>query len=127
MFSNKLKIENYELESKVAHLEFLNQQLQIARDYFAKENYELRCKLYDSAVNSEMQVDFEKMNAFSIERIYDDKHPPATIIGYKHKVSELEVQIKEWNLACSQATHDRLVKEFNQYINITPKRAKDKK
>ncbi len=125
MFNNKLQKEIDELECKVWDLEHQLYRYKEARDYFANENYKLRCEIHDFAVNSEMQVDFEKMDAFSIERTYDDKHGAATIIGYKHRCNAVEVEIREWNLACSQATHDRLVKEFNEYI--TPKRAKDKK
>jgi hypothetical protein len=56
-----------------------------------------------------VSIEFGTINAFSIERnIVDDTEK--TIIGY---ISEGRVH--EWSLMCSRESHERLVKEFNEY------------
>ena len=65
--------------------------------------------------------DFEKMNAFSIERMAKD-NLPCTVIGYplpkvevKDGVETTSTSIKEWYLYCSDKQHEKLVKEFEEY------------
>lgn len=56
------------------------------------------------------QVDFEEMNAFSIERLIEGS-TILTVIGYK-----VNDEIKEWYLRCDDIQHERLAEEFKQYM-----------
>jgi len=56
------------------------------------------------------EFDFEKMNAFSIERLRDQ-----TIIGYTLDEKEGTV-VREWFFGCSLERHKELVYEFNIVI-----------
>lgn len=64
----------------------------------------------NTARHSEMAVDYEKMNAFSIERVFSNGEAK-TVIGYMHGS-----QIREWNLFCDDDMHQELVDQFKQYI-----------
>lgn len=61
---------------------------------------------------SDFVVDFEKMNAFSVERVpCGDRYK--TTIGYF-----LNGEVKEWALWCNQNTHNRLAQEFREYLKV---------
>ena len=62
-------------------------------------------------------IDYKALNVFSIERTvvpqdseykYDRE---ATNIGYL-----IDGEVFEWCFRCSRETHERLVKEFNEYV-----------
>lgn len=57
-------------------------------------------------------IDFEKMNAFSVERIVKDNKPPHTIVGYFLQHPNGTTEVKEWVLYTSVKEHNRLVAEF---------------
>lgn len=64
---------------------------------------------------SEFNIKWDKMDAFSIERMGD--HQSAyTVIGYfladEHNVKH----VHEWKFYCSQEQHNRLAKEFTNGI-----------
>ena len=108
------KDETFELYQRIDNLTNIVKAAQDARDYYARELHELRLELSQAARSSPMQVDFRKMNAFSIERIQGEEGV-ITVIGYKHNVTANKVEIKEWRLECNDETHNRLVAEFNEY------------
>lgn len=67
-----------------------------------------------SATKCSASVDFNTLNAFSIERMVKD-HGPCTIIGYYPDPNEKSKEkVKEWYIYCDDAVHENLVKQFNQ-------------
>jgi hypothetical protein len=60
---------------------------------------------------SEFEIDFKAMNAFSIERSIQDNQT-ITIIGYRDK----EGSIGQWYLSCSEENHKRLAEQFKKDI-----------
>lgn len=102
-----------ELESEVERLEYTNKTYQdrLVEEY-SKASYSL---------------DFAKMNAFSIERNWSNGTHKTTI-GYilqepvvttegegSSRVTYKDV-VREWCLYCSHEEHERLVKQFNDYV-----------
>lgn len=106
--------EIFELCNKVDSLTAALNNANQARDYYANELHQLKMDIYNAARSAPMQVDFRKMNAFSIERIYENDQAN-TVIGHKHNITANKVEIKEWRLECNDETHNRLVAEFNEY------------
>lgn len=99
-----------ELEDSIADKDIEIERLKLKLD-------ELTKAAANTVVNSPMVVDFAKMKAFSIERLCDEhtRDVPVTIIGY---ILPNGTDIGEWNLNCSQATHNALVKKFVEYSNV---------
>jgi hypothetical protein len=64
-----------------------------------------------------VSVDWNRMRAFSIERLHDGNKQIATVIGYLKPCPEKADtdMVGEWWLYCNKETHDRLVAEFNNY------------
>lgn len=108
------KDETFELYQRIDNLTNTVKAAQDARDYYANELHQLKMDIYNAARSAPMQVDFRKMNAFSIERIYENDQAN-TVIGHKHNITANKVEIKEWRLECNDETHNRLVAEFNEY------------
>lgn len=73
---------------------------------------------------SEFVIDFEKMNAFSIERVptCNDDRPYKTVIGYF-----FGDEVKEWSLWCNLDTHNDLARQFRAYMQDQKKTEGKKK
>lgn len=56
-----------------------------------------------------MSLDFEGMNVVSVERVWEDGHA-STGFGYI-----LNGEMHSWYFHCSDATHSRIVSEFDAY------------
>jgi hypothetical protein len=74
-------------------------------------------QVFEQLYASSFAFDWEKGQAFSIERIHEWSteiymHIPITVIGYHKQDGDKQV-IGEWKFYCSQKEHDRLVEEFN--------------
>jgi acetoacetate decarboxylase len=86
-------------------------------DVYRKELETLRnfikSKANDQIEISAVEVDFERIDAVSIER-YVENNQIYTIVGYKDNKSS---SILEWNLFCSYQEHQKLAKEFREYKN----------
>lgn len=72
--------------------------------------------------NCTFVFDFNAVNAFSIERNWNNGKV-CTIIGYTtdeqiihdgDKITDKQI-VKEWYLYCSEEQHEKLVKEFNEH------------
>ena len=63
--------------------------------------------------SSDCEVDFEKINAVSIER-FEKYNQVYTIIGYKD-FNINSSKILGWNLYCSYQEHQKLAAEFREY------------
>lgn len=105
------------LEQEIDYLKYENSRLQEARDYFSNQAFELKKSLVQIARDSEVQIDFVKMNAFSIERLVDNKDLPQTVIGYFLTQGDGTKELREWFIQCNDTTHARLVSEFKDYVN----------
>ena len=83
-------------------------------------------KQYDDRVeqenkNAEFAVDWKKINAFSVERIYDPNSGKSrTVIGHlletAYESGYPYNQIREWNLNCSIEKHNELAAEFKERL-----------
>jgi hypothetical protein len=66
-------------------------------------------KIKGTVQDCTMVVDFDRMDAFSVERMIKDGKE-CTVIGYRN-----EGKIREWLLWCSRDQHERIVTEFNEW------------
>ncbi len=65
--------------------------------------------------NAPVSIDWNKMDAFSVERIWNHNgNGPTTNIGYYITNSDGNKVVKEWVLYCSLERHEELVKQFNE-------------
>lgn len=79
---------------------------------------------YRDFSNATFSVDFRAMNAFSVERLLSESMVPTTVIGYmlaepvtvKDEGTVTKDVVREWTLRCSAEQHERLVEEFNEYV-----------
>lgn len=122
LFKDKNKILE-ELDAKIAKKEAV--LTSICNTIIAKETdvakletgiAELTKKLkeakYEQVRDFKASVDWDAMQAFSIERVISTTHEvPVTCIGYK-----AENKVKEWILFVNKEIHDSLVEEFKQYV-----------
>ena len=106
---------------RIKELEDENQRLEYA-------NKAYKDRLDDEYSKASYALDWEKMNAFSIERMMEHGIPK-TVIGYitqeplittsgndeNQIITEKDI-VREWTLYCSHEEHQRLVKEFNDYV-----------
>jgi uncharacterized coiled-coil protein SlyX len=122
LFKDKNKILE-ELDAKIAKKESV--LTSICNTIVAKETdvakletgiAELTKKLkeakYEQVRDFNASVDWDAMQAFSIERVISTTHEvPVTCIGYK-----AENKVKEWILFVNKEIHDALVEEFKEYV-----------
>ena len=82
-----------------------------------KEIKQLKEQSEKEGRDSAVSVDWNRMRAFSIERLHDGNKQIATVIGYLKPCPEKADtdMVGEWWLYCNKETHDRLVAEFNNY------------
>ena len=89
---------------------FVHEQYEEVIDKLQKEVADLRFKFENDVANSDVEVDFAAMKAFSVERLIKDNEA-ATSIGYVDPNNN----IREWFLYVSNTTHQRLVDEFREF------------
>lgn len=113
--STKEKIIKKQTEY-IAKLEDENRRLKLKSSDTLDDKLERNC--------SEFVIDFEKMNAFSIERIPtgQDERPYKTSIGYF-----FNDHVKEWTLWCNRDTHNLLAQQFREYMQVQQMTSKGKK
>ena len=87
--------------------------LKVELEDLKNENKRLKDVIKGEISNAAFSIDWKIMNAFSIERNYDDRSIK-TIIGYF-----VNNGVHAWSLYCSADEHERLVKEFNAYKGNT--------
>lgn len=97
---NEIKILKTSLEARHAEIAALKADLDRMRK---EKNDEIKADCYAC----EFVIDWDNMNAFSIERHGGDREA-YTIIGYYNK----EQDVSEWKFYCSQEQHNKLAKEF---------------
>lgn len=102
MFNNSvLKDQIRKLENEVESLKADNARLrQVKKDAVTED-----------VQSSTFMIDWDKMDAFSIERMGDFSEA-YTIIGYWNKNESGTAYVSEWKFYCSQEQHEKLAKEF---------------
>lgn len=113
MFDNaKLKLEIKDLKRQIEHLSITNRGLEV-EIRFRKEQTE---KIRASLDASQCGIDFELMRAFTVFRsttsLPDVGWLDCTAIGFLNK----EGESKEFRICTSQEVHDKIVKQFNEYV-----------
>ena len=89
-------------------------------------NAEYKKRLESEMASASFSVDWKRINAFSIERMWENGIPK-TIIGYmltepvittegegEQRVTYKDV-VREWTYYCSAEKHEELVKQFIEY------------
>lgn len=110
------KIELSELRLRISELEQANEKLAYANKVYQE-------RLESDYNKASYVIDWSAINAFSVERMWENGHQK-TVIGYMlaEPVSTTEGGVttkdvvREWTLYCSHNEHERLVKEFSEYI-----------
>lgn len=105
MFGIKTLLKVKQLESDLVDRD---QRIELLQEQLA----DLRSELAKAAADSSFAVDFNRMNAYSIERIIQNGLP-VTVIG--HWCGPNDENVGEWNFHCNQDTHEQLVEQFRQY------------
>lgn len=103
-----IKDKDNEISSLKAELEAIKKEI----DEIKKERY---------IVISEcaFEIDFKGFNVFSIERMerprekYETFNREVTNIGYFQ-----DGKVKEWIFHCSRETHEKIAKQFHDYIRL---------
>lgn len=115
---NRLEISN--LKVQLEDLKKQNEKLQYANDAYKK-------RLESEMATASVAIDWETMNVFSVERMWDNGIPK-TILGYileepvvytegdDQRVKHKDV-VREWALYCSAEKHEELVKQFKDWLN----------
>ena len=92
---------------------------------FANDAYQKR--LVGEMAAASYAINWDAMNAFSVERIWDNGNQK-TIIGYRLEEPVVETEgeeqrvttkdvVREWYLYCPHDKHEQLVEEFKQWMN----------
>ena len=108
-----------QLEWEVAALKDENARLEEELTRYDVE-FENRLALTADLKSCGQAIDWEVMNAFSIERNKGDIQDLGlccyTTIGYTVTDENGEQKVKEWNLWSTVEQHNKLVDDFNAYI-----------
>lgn len=114
LFGQQLRNELAEARRKIAALQDdLNMQRKLAENRLYDLDA-LRKKIKDEARACSVAIDFEQMDAFSIERMSDDNGLSKTVVGYLKSLEEDKPEIGEWVLYCNDEIHEQLVEQFKQ-------------
>jgi hypothetical protein len=84
-----------------------------------KENQNIKQQRDDFIADCGFVIDYKALNVFSIERVLVKSN---STYGYDREVTNIgyiiEDKILEWSFSCSRITHERLVKEFSEYMRV---------
>lgn len=113
-FGSKERAELVEARRKITHLHnTLDSQLSLAASRL-QELSKLKKESEDKSRSCSVAVDFEMMDAFSIERMHENG-VGRTVIGYLKSLPDTEPNVAEWTLYCNEEIHEKLVEEFREY------------
>ena len=115
----------------ISRIDYSNLKVQL--EDLKKENEKLksaneayRSRLVGEMANASYAINWDAMNAFSVERMWENGLHK-TIIGYRlsepvittegddQKVTTKDV-VREWYLFCSAEKHEELVKQFKEWV-----------
>lgn len=109
---DKAPVVSSEMRDRIAEL-----KLQLAEANAKLQAYE------DETTKASVEIDFNQMRVFSIERNFCNDRP-CTIVGYYMNDPVISAdgemivnrdKVKEWTLYCDAARHQELVKEFKKW------------
>ena len=115
------------LAEKNRRIDVLEENIRILEDRIRAMNAEKQDNLVKEMANASFAIDWEAMNVFSVERMWDNGIPK-TILGYileepvvytegdDQRVTHKDV-VREWTLYCSAEKHEELVKQFKDWLN----------
>ena len=108
--------ETARLKSKISDLEhslyLSNENVRILNERIKAMELEKVDAIKEDVNTSVFKIDWNKMDAFSIERM-GDNNAAYTVIGH-HMTDEHNVKhIHEWKFYCSHEQHNKLAEEFN--------------
>jgi hypothetical protein len=104
---------------RIKELEEQNEKLKFANDEYQR-------RLIGEMAAASYAINWDAMNAFSVERIWDNG-TQKTIIGYRleepmivtegdqQKITTKDV-VREWYLYCPADKHEQLVQEFKEWM-----------
>jgi hypothetical protein len=87
-----------------------NKTIMEYEEIITQQNKQIAELSSNSLYESDVEVDFEFMNAFSVERTLLEG-VTVTAVGYFDRQNNT----REWFLYTSEETHQRLVNEFREY------------
>jgi len=114
------KIAFSDMKVQLENLKMENDKLKYANNAYQK-------RLETEMSTASVALNWTAMNAFSVERMWDNGLPK-TVIGYilaepviytegdDQRVTHKDV-VCEWTLYCSAEKHEELVKEFKEWLN----------
>lgn len=110
---NDFKTKQIILKSLTIEIDTANKKLNELKAGILTEEQNQVVKKYQELGKYGASVDWDAMNAFSIERIYSKSIPNVhcTSIGYM-----VNNNVKEWVLFVDEDNHNKLVAEFNEYV-----------
>lgn len=111
--TSELQRQVTSLEVDISNRDRLIESLNADLDRLRKEKDE---EVRRDVQSSTFVIDWRNMDAFSIERMGDDGKTAYTVIGYYIVNEHSKREVCEWKFYCSQQQHDKLAKEFSEYI-----------
>lgn len=113
-FGSKERTELEEARKTITRLQnTLDSQFSLAANRLQELN-QLKTDLENKSRSCSVAVDFEMMDAFSIERMHENG-VGRTVIGYLKSLPDTDPDVGEWTLYCNEEIHEKLVKEFIEY------------
>lgn len=107
---------NFGLKARIAELEFQLKSANQTIDAYRQrdESIDNNAEVIADVQSSTFVIDWHNMDAFSIERMGDRK-ATYTVIGHWVDNNGTK-EIHEWKFFCSKDQHEKLAKEFAEYV-----------
>lgn len=119
MISGKHVAEMEKLKIAVKDKDNEISSLKAELETIKKEIDGIKNERYTMISECAFEIDFKGFNAFSIERMekprekYETFSREVTNIGYFQ-----DGKVKEWIFYCSRETHEKIAKQFHEYIRL---------
>lgn len=119
MICGKHVAEMEELKTAVKNKDNEISSLKDELEAIKKEIDEIKKERYEVIADCSFEIDFKGFNVFSIERMekplekYETFNREVTNLGYLQ-----DNKIKEWIFYCNRETHEKIVKQFKEYIRL---------
>ena len=118
MFFRKNKEQ--ELRKEIERLQGIERALEDRVEKLHQASANNNKQMHNDNQNAEFVFDFKKMDAFSIERVYDQQENRwKTIVGYL--LPGAEGVVKEWYYHCSIERHNELAAAFAKHLESKKK------
>lgn len=115
MFGKCGKVKNDTTNGKSAELRIAELESEV--ESLKKQNDEYLKQLRGQVSKASFSVNWELMQAFSVERMLANG-VVKTVIGYFDPTQpSTSSAVREWTLYCSPEEHERLVEDFKTYVS----------